>query len=268
MKVLLGSMIRELRHKKGITQEQLAESLGVSAPAISKWENELTLPDVAMIPQIASFFNVSIDILFGYNALLKQSTVERIVSEAIRYCISDTQRSIKIIQDGLREFPNDENLLNEYLYLLNSSGSDDEIIRVGSKLSAEAENDTIRYNALRFMAYAYSRKNQYDYAKKLINQLPDMPFTKKSEAAFILTGDDQYQAAYSEKWISLEICCRMCQRLADNFYNQKKIRKAINENICGMHLIEAVSDDPQSETFKEYYRQFKLHKEELEKLLT
>lgn len=57
----LGSRIAVLRKKRGLTQEQLAEQMGVSAQAVSKWENDLSCPDITMLPQLADFFQVSID---------------------------------------------------------------------------------------------------------------------------------------------------------------------------------------------------------------
>lgn len=57
----LGKRIAELRKRKGITQDQLAESMGVTPQAVSKWENDLTCPDISLLPQMASFFHTSID---------------------------------------------------------------------------------------------------------------------------------------------------------------------------------------------------------------
>ncbi len=63
---MIGSRIRALRKNKNITQAQLAEALAVSAQSVSKWENGLTVPDIAMIPVIARYFGITIDDLFGY----------------------------------------------------------------------------------------------------------------------------------------------------------------------------------------------------------
>ena len=58
----IGNKIRQLRKKKGITQESLASVLSVSPQAVSKWESGLTYPDVEIIPIIAGYFEVSMDI--------------------------------------------------------------------------------------------------------------------------------------------------------------------------------------------------------------
>ena len=61
----IGKQIFFLRKSKGITQEQLAQKLGVTNQAVSKWESEQCLPDIQLIPEIADFFSVSINELMG-----------------------------------------------------------------------------------------------------------------------------------------------------------------------------------------------------------
>ena len=61
----LGKKISELRKEKSFTQEELAEKLGVSPQAVSKWENDLSCPDIMLLPELASLFDVSIDEMFG-----------------------------------------------------------------------------------------------------------------------------------------------------------------------------------------------------------
>ncbi|MBQ4121261.1 MAG: helix-turn-helix transcriptional regulator, partial [Clostridia bacterium] len=67
MQLDLGQKIRELRRRDGRTQEALAEALGVTSQAVSRWEAGGGYPDMEMIPSIANYFGISIDELFGYN---------------------------------------------------------------------------------------------------------------------------------------------------------------------------------------------------------
>ena len=60
----IGKKIRNLRLEKEVKQEELAEYLGVSIQAVSKWETEASVPDIALLPGIAVFFGVTIDELF------------------------------------------------------------------------------------------------------------------------------------------------------------------------------------------------------------
>ena len=64
----IGENIRALRLHKGLTQEQVAQQLGVTYQAVSKWENGTNTPDIALLPEIASLFGVTIDALFNQDA--------------------------------------------------------------------------------------------------------------------------------------------------------------------------------------------------------
>ena len=57
----LGSKIKELRKQRGITQEQLANAIGISFQAVSKWENNIALPDITLAPVLANYFGVTMD---------------------------------------------------------------------------------------------------------------------------------------------------------------------------------------------------------------
>ena len=62
---VIGDNIAKWRKEQGITQDQLAEKLSVSAQAVSKWENGVSLPDITLLPQLASLFKVTLDQLFS-----------------------------------------------------------------------------------------------------------------------------------------------------------------------------------------------------------
>ena len=72
----LGNKIRQLRFKASLTQEQLGEQLGLSAQAVSKWENNVAMPDIALLPDIAEIFGVSIDELFDLTDEQKLRRIE------------------------------------------------------------------------------------------------------------------------------------------------------------------------------------------------
>jgi len=80
MNVKIGAKIKELRKRDDITQEQLADFLGVTNQAISKWESENGYPDIEYIALIAKFFNVTIDYLFDY--VLEQQRFKILVIDA------------------------------------------------------------------------------------------------------------------------------------------------------------------------------------------
>ena len=75
---IIGTTIAALRREKGLTQDALAAQLGVSAQAVSKWENGLSCPDILMLPEIAEYFGVSASTLTPkYSAISRGATRKR-----------------------------------------------------------------------------------------------------------------------------------------------------------------------------------------------
>ena len=67
METNIADNIRTFRKQRGLTQEQLAEILGVSIGAVYKWESKSCLPELRLIMEMADFFDVSVDTLLGYH---------------------------------------------------------------------------------------------------------------------------------------------------------------------------------------------------------
>ena len=81
-KETLGKRIAMLRKEKGYTQEQLAEKVGVSAQAVSKWENDVSCPDITLLPLLADILGVTVDELLGVNT---RSFTTRAQEQATRF---------------------------------------------------------------------------------------------------------------------------------------------------------------------------------------
>ena len=77
----LADNIIRLRREKKITQEQLADFIGVTKAAVSKWENHQSMPDLLLLPQLAVFFNVTVDELIGFDPQLSKEQIQRIYQE-------------------------------------------------------------------------------------------------------------------------------------------------------------------------------------------
>ena len=81
MQLNIGIKIKELRRRDGRTQEALAEALGVTNQAVSRWESGGSYPDMEIVPAIANYFHVSIDELFGYQND-REERIKRILEKA------------------------------------------------------------------------------------------------------------------------------------------------------------------------------------------
>ena len=87
MNTTLGKRIAALRREKGLTQDELAEKLGVSPQAVSKWENDQTCPDISILPLLAKILGVSVDALLTGEA--QQVPAVRMLPEDERKDIKD-----------------------------------------------------------------------------------------------------------------------------------------------------------------------------------
>lgn len=134
MKINIGNKIKALRKKQGITQEQLAERIGVSFQAVSKWENRIAFPDITLVPVIAQYFGVSTDELLSYDSIEKENEIKKAVDEAAECRESNPEKGREILETALKKYPENEILLNNLLYVINYSKTPDKTIILASKL--------------------------------------------------------------------------------------------------------------------------------------
>ena len=110
MAMTMGQIIKNLRKGRGFTQEELAERLGVTYQAISKWENDSGMPDISQIVPLATIFDVSTDFLFGIDHTSETEEALKIVSTANsmqEYGKLETYlKAYDILLDGLKRYPN------------------------------------------------------------------------------------------------------------------------------------------------------------------
>ena len=221
----IGKKIRELRKKKGITQEALAEVLLVSPQAVSKWESGLTYPDMEMIPVIAGYFEVSLDMLFEYDVREMKAKIEKIIDDARVYFFDDTGKYIEIIKDALTEYPGNEELLttllDAYEYDLRDKGETsrlDEMIALSQKIINES-TDFIRVcNVKDIQAAAYLKKGEYQKAKEVLETLPIEYNLRGWAFAFRLEGRDKLNGATRSRCYHLQELYQACKNEGDAWF--------------------------------------------------
>lgn len=248
----IGNKIKELRKKRGITQEQLASSIGISFQAVSKWENGIALPDITLAPILAGYFGISMDELFEFNLKEMEAEVESIVNEAYPFRESEPCKSRGIIEAGLKKYPDNEILLNNLLYVLNYTEHPDETILVASFLIEKTNQADIQYDALRFLAYAYKVKGDLKSAEAAINQIPEIYFTKLTEMAYLLEGKAKFEAAEKQKWISFENLIQMMEKMAEYYESEGLQLDAIKEREKALTLIECI-DNSAYDTYVSFF---------------
>ena len=123
---LPDNLIR-MRHKRNITQEQLADFLGVTKASVSKWENHQSMPDILLLPKLAAFFDVSIDQLMGYEPQLSKEQIQKIYQDLSEEFVSNSftetmKKSQELVKKYDRRQPESKRLHPNY-YVYPSDGS-------------------------------------------------------------------------------------------------------------------------------------------------
>lgn len=242
--VKLGEKIKSLRKEKNISQEVLANYLGVSFQAVSKWETGSTMPDVTMIPAIASFFRVSTDELFEFNLYEMEKEVEEICDEAYKYrCDDDMETAEQILRDGLQRFPGNDRILNCLLYTLDYHKRADEVINLCKTLIESCKDDEIKYDACRILATCYKENGQEDLVGPTLEKIPEIYFTKLELVASLLSGEESYEAAQKQKNISAEELINMLIIVGKHLREMGENEKADAQFKIALKIMEAFEDD-------------------------
>jgi len=153
MSLSMGQIIKDLRKKNGFTQEELAERLGVTYQAVSKWENNTGMPDISQVVPLASVFGVSTDVLFGVADTTENEEALKIVQYAHsieKYGEIETYlNAYDVLLDGLKKYPNNLIImikcmnLGTSLSLPDIGRTDNEWIYSGER-AKEIASETIR----------------------------------------------------------------------------------------------------------------------------
>lgn len=163
MNIYFSENIRRLRKKRELTQETLADFLGISFQAVSKWERGESYPDIELLPVIADFFGVTTDYLLGID---KAKSEEEILAYIDRYDngkYSGSEGALEFMKEAFIKYPSDFRILLRYMDALavDNHRSDDilknrkEIFSIYERIQNFCTNDRIRIKAKTILIYYY-----------------------------------------------------------------------------------------------------------------
>lgn len=243
MNIRLGEKIRFLRKARNISQEVLANYLGVSFQAVSKWEKGETMPDVTMIPAIACFFEVSTDELFDFNRLEIEQKVQQACWDIAEYRYTEPEKAEADLRKLLKQYPGNEVILNNLIYSLQINKKYPEVIDICKALIESAKDDGTRYDAARIMAETYKTLGEYALCKQAIDLIPEFFFTHREEKALLLEGEDMFRPAWQQKMESMGTFISMTMRIADYYEKNGDMKKARHQLNQAKGIIELQEDD-------------------------
>ena len=203
----IGEKIRALRKGRKRTQEQLAEALGVSPQAVSKWETGASCPDVESLPSIAAYFGVSIDELLDFDRRKLDAEVRALVAESVPLR-AEPEKAEAFYRAALERYPDNETLLNCLLMTI-PAGRGAERIEIGEKLLESTRDDEIRFDVLRLLAQTCHAQGDEAMARHYLDGLPELYFLKTEIAAAILSGVEQLEAIRKTETVCLSTLTAM-----------------------------------------------------------
>lgn len=181
----MNLVIQEKRKELGLTQEQVAEYLGVSIPAVSKWEKGTTCPDISLLSPLARFLKTDLNTLCCFHENMSQQEVGLFCKEITT--IVQTKgfaEGFEAASQKIHEYPHDETLLYCLTFqldgLLTLSGLSpdelkpyDDMIITWYRQLAESNNDKICNSANYMIVSRLIRNGDYDRAQEVLDLMPD-----------------------------------------------------------------------------------------------
>lgn len=207
MKLNIGETIKKLRKEREITQEDLAEVLGVSCQSVSRWENDNCYPDIELIPTISKFFGISTDRLMGVDET-KETEAVNCYLEAFQkaICKGNVDECIIIARKGVAEFPNNYILLDKLMYALFVSCDDDgnipkwkenmekydaEIIALGERIMKYCPDISLKLEAASRLAFNHILHGRKEIGKKIYETFPPMELSKERQMWWALENEEK-----------------------------------------------------------------------------
>lgn len=192
----ISSTIKRLRRENNITQEQLAEYLGITSRAVSQWECGRTAPDLAQLPALCHIFDVSADALLGIDVEKSDEAIKRYLDEA-----SDLGNQGKgaertaLLREANRKFPRSYPIMHRLAdslvceYSRKGIKQYDEVFDLCRRILAECTDSKIRYAAIETLGTAYGYAGKADEMHKLAEEMPNAHFSYENFMLYRWHGD-------------------------------------------------------------------------------
>ena len=123
MEIRLAQNIRAFRKQRSLTQEQLAEVLGVSTGAVYKWEADLSIPELGMILEMADFFDTSVDVLLGYE--MRDNCLKASISRLWELNSQKDRAGLAEAEKALKKFPHNLQVVSAAAFMYRNFGMED-----------------------------------------------------------------------------------------------------------------------------------------------
>lgn len=191
----IHQIIKEKRLVLGLTQEQLADCLGVSTPAVNKWEKGVSYPDITLLPPLARLLKVDLNTLLSFEEDLSDQELVRFANEvASTLSTEDFPTGFEKGMDLIHKYPTCHKLIlnlaivlqgSLYLYAPNEAPTYAEKIEQLYERCLESDDQGIRYQAISMLATNSMNTKQFEKAQTFLDQIPNIQFDKKQQQGLL-----------------------------------------------------------------------------------
>ncbi|MBD5502527.1 MAG: helix-turn-helix transcriptional regulator [Lachnospiraceae bacterium] len=241
----IGQVIRQYRKKKDMTQEEMANRLGVTAPAVNKWENGNSMPDITLLAPIARLLDISLDTLLSFREELTQEEIQDIIQTVYSMLREKPfAEAFEWAKEKIEQYPNCEPLYLEAAVLLGAErmkqADTDEryetTINQWYTMALGSEQEQIRTMAADRLFHFYLDKKQYDKAEEYLTYFSEQNPERKRKQAVIYSRTDRREEAYKayeELLLSMYqttiLLFRSIGMLAQQDQNMDKVRMIVEK---------------------------------------
>jgi putative transcriptional regulator len=201
----INEIIKVKRQELQLTQEKVAEYLGVSTPAVNKWEKGISYPDITLLPALARLLKTDLNTILSFNEDLTDSEIGYFANELVNVIQEEGFKSgYKMAMKKIQEYPNCDKLiytvtlsLEGTLVMLNIEDNKkyyEEIEKMYDRI-ANSEDAAIRNQAVSMLMSKHMEREDYDQAQKLLEVLPKHPFDKRQLQANLYIKQRKYHEA-------------------------------------------------------------------------
>ncbi len=177
----IGEVIRKYRKEKQMTQEELADYLGITSSAVNKWENGYSLPDITLLAPVARVLGITTDTLLSYREELTKQEISRIMEQFTEKAMAGDYDALFSWAMGiLQEYPNSGTLainilpgLYTYRSILEAPEEYGDRIRKAYQRLLKNQDEEIVRRAAEFLFYGYMGEEKYDEAQKVLSFVPE-----------------------------------------------------------------------------------------------
>jgi len=189
MNITISENLKKYRQQKQNTQEDLANHLGISYQAVSKWERDEGYPDIVLLPAIAAYYKISVDDLLGVGTSERRKRIDEYHVKSREYqARGEEDKDAELWKDAFRAFPDVLEVIFNYARTLPAG---EERIHLNERLIREStEEDNYYYVAMQDLCYTNKDLGDIEKAKEYAKKLPIYYVTENQIMMSLLKGEE------------------------------------------------------------------------------